>query len=150
MNRKWQCRDAIAVEALGASVALRVFPPAIIYIEGNLGGGKTTWARGFVQALDASRAVKSPTYTLVEPYELNQLTIYHMDLYRLNDPEELDFLGFRDWLIATSILLIEWPERAVERLPKADILVTFRVIPEGREIGMSSVSVRGTEMLNTL
>ncbi len=150
MNLQWQCRDAEAVEALGARVARAVSPPAIIYLEGNLGSGKTTWARGFVQALDATRTVKSPTYTLVEPYELNQLTIYHMDLYRLNDPEELDCLGFRDWLTAASVLLIEWPERAMERLPNADIRITFRVIPEGREIGMSSVSVEGTEMLNTL
>lgn len=98
----------------------------ILYLQGDLGAGKTTLARSIVQAFGHSRAVKSPTYTLVEPYELEALNIYHFDLYRLVDPEELLFLGVDDYFSGgDNLCMIEWPSRGEGFLPSADLQVSL-------------------------
>ena len=95
----------------------------VIYLHGDLGAGKTTFTRGFIQGLGFVGKVKSPTYTLVEPYVFSSYNIYHFDLYRFTDAEEWDASGFREYFNAQSICLIEWPEKAADLLPQADIHV---------------------------
>lgn len=122
----------------------------IIYLIGDLGAGKTTFCRGFLQALGVKGAVKSPTYTLVESYQLKDVTVYHFDLYRLLDPEELEYMGIRDYFDKTAILLIEWPENAAAFLPKSDLSVTLQYVGYKRQLLIEAGSERGQSILASL
>ena len=132
-----QLADADGTRRMGASlgkvlVADRIDQPFIIHLKGELGAGKTTFASGMLNGMGYVGAVRSPTYTLIEPYELSctgvttaTINVMHMDLYRLTDPSQLNELGVRDMLIARTVLMIEWPERAGEYLPQSDIVINL-------------------------
>jgi tRNA threonylcarbamoyladenosine biosynthesis protein TsaE len=137
-------------EALGAALAGVIEPPCVIYLAGDLGAGKTTLARGLLRGLGYNGRVKSPTYTLMEPYELPSLHCYHFDLYRLADPEELQFLGIEDLLDADALLLVEWPERGEGVLPIADL--TLQIFHEGlsRRVEFQPTGEKGVQIINNL
>ena len=139
---------------LGAHLAQYCPPGCVIYLHGELGAGKTTLVRGFLQARGHVGAVKSPTYTLVEPYLLSEPAvsqhIYHFDLYRLTDPEELEFLGGRDYFTAESICLVEWPEQGEGWLPQADLDIYLQQRENGRQVRLLGHSQAGLTMIEQL
>ena len=139
--------SAAATEALGARLARRLRPGCVLELHGDLGAGKTTLARGLLHALGHRGAVKSPTYTLVEPYQIGTWRVFHWDLYRLADPEELEFLGLRDQLDGEAALLIEWPERGLGELPAADLVISLGYAGAGRAARLEARSPRGAGML---
>jgi tRNA threonylcarbamoyladenosine biosynthesis protein TsaE len=124
--------------AFGAALARRLPANAVVFLEGDLGAGKTTVARGILRGLGFEGSVKSPTYTLVEPYEFSGIQVYHLDFYRIEDPEELEYIGLDDMFGETALKLIEWPERAQGRLPVADVVIRIRRRDAGRVIEIES------------
>jgi tRNA threonylcarbamoyladenosine biosynthesis protein TsaE len=130
-------------EALGRHLAGLCPVPATLYLQGDLGTGKTTLVRGFLRGLGYRGKVKSPTYTLLEPYELQDRICYHFDLYRLADPDELEYLGLTDLLDSRAILLVEWPERGGDRLPAADLLLRFEHRGSARRLSLIGQSDAG-------
>ena len=126
--------DEEATGALGAELAAVLHAPAVVRLEGPLGAGKTTLARGFLRALGHAGAVRSPTYTLVETYPFAGFEVHHLDLYRVADPDELEFLGIRDLASPSAIWLIEWAERGGDRLPGADRVIRIEFADGGRRI----------------
>ena len=111
--------------ALGASLAQAGLSRGTVYLTGELGTGKTTLVRGFLRASGVTGSIRSPTFTLVEEYRIGAMTVGHYDLYRLSEPEELEFLGLRDHLAADSLCFFEWPERGVGVLPAPDVEIRF-------------------------
>ncbi|MFE8072173.1 tRNA (adenosine(37)-N6)-threonylcarbamoyltransferase complex ATPase subunit type 1 TsaE [Marinobacteraceae bacterium S3BR75-40.1] len=142
--------DAAATEALGAALARAGGDGGLIFLRGQLGAGKTTLTRGVLRALGHPGNVKSPTYTLVEPYESIRPPVYHFDLYRLADPEELEFMGIRDYIQAEHLCLVEWPERGEAMLPVADLEIALAVSGEAREVCCRAGTARGEKMNRNL
>ena len=135
------------LEAIAAKLASHATADLIIYLRGPLGAGKTTFARGFLRGLGYKGVVKSPTYTLVEPYSFDSMMCYHFDLYRLADPEELEFTGARDYFNASSICLIEWPEKAPGYLAEADIDCHLEHHSQGRKMSLTACSTKGEQLM---
>lgn len=142
--------DASETLALGEKLALVCTHATTIFLHGDLGAGKTTLSRGFIQALGHSGKVKSPTYTLVEPYELSPWQVFHFDLYRLGDPEELEFMGIRDYFNSDSLCLIEWPERGFGMLPAPDLELTLKYIDEQRIVHIEAGTAVGQLILTKI
>jgi tRNA threonylcarbamoyladenosine biosynthesis protein TsaE len=134
--------------AFGRRIAVHLRPPGVIYLEGDLGTGKTTLARGVIWGLGHTGPVRSPTYTLMEPYELELMRLYHLDLYRLGDPEELEYLGLRDLLDGQSLLLVEWPERGKGALPPPDLSIRIAHAGESRALELVAGGARGEELVS--
>lgn len=121
-----------------------------IYLKGELGTGKTTLSRAIVRHFGYKGAVKSPTFTLVEPYELGSFRIYHFDLYRLADPAELEFLGVDEYFSQDSLCLVEWPEKGVGYLPPPDLIIELQVHNRGRKMKLSQCSEMGKLMVTRI
>ena len=143
--------DEAATLALGAAIARELQPGVCIHLSGDLGAGKTTLARGLVHGLGFAGRVKSPTYTLVELYVISKLHLYHFDFYRFNDPEEWNDAGFRDLFNETNICLVEWPEKAGDRLPPPDLKIHLAPTPSmGRNASIEARTTRGQSLLQAL
>lgn len=139
-----------AMERMGKKLASLIDMNMKIYLTGPLGAGKTTLVRGFLRAMDYEGIVKSPTYTLVETYDSLKGKIYHFDLYRLHDPEELEFMGMRDYFQSDSVCLIEWPEKAQGWLPTADLHIFIEIDNQSRALSFEAHTERGKNVLQML
>jgi tRNA threonylcarbamoyladenosine biosynthesis protein TsaE len=138
--------DEEATLAFGACLARALQEGGIVTLRGELGSGKTTLSRGLLRALGHAGAVKSPTYTLVEPYEIGARKIFHYDLYRLNDPAELEYLGLRDFIDKHTLTLIEWPEKGGSLLPQADLELALHVEGNSRRIRWTAHTGYGQQL----
>jgi tRNA threonylcarbamoyladenosine biosynthesis protein TsaE len=130
-----------------AKLAKAIPAGAVIFLNGPLGAGKTTFTRGFLRGLGYSGKVKSPTYTLVEPYELNDRPIFHFDLYRIEKADELEHIGLQEYFMPTAICLIEWPEKGFPLLPTPDLVLDIAFAGEGRELRLEAKTKRGEEIV---
>lgn len=151
VERHFLLPDEEATVAFGRQLAPLLREGAVLYLDGGLGAGKTTLCRGIVVALGHCGAVKSPTYTLVEPYDLPTCQVYHFDLYRLGDPEELELMGGRDYFDGRCLCLVEWYVRGEGYLPAPDLLVKLSVEKSGgRELTLVAHSQQGERVVNAL
>lgn len=142
--------NELAMLEQGQRLAAVLNKGGVLYLHGDLGAGKTTLSRGILQGLGHLGRVKSPTFTLVEPYELADLSVFHFDLYRLTDPDELEFLGIRDYFHPQALCIIEWPERGRGVLPRADLNITISPQNTGRCLYLEPDTVRGEAWCATL
>jgi tRNA threonylcarbamoyladenosine biosynthesis protein TsaE len=133
--------------ALGAALAPALAAGMVVYLSGELGAGKTTIARGILRGLGYSGRVKSPTFTLVEAYELSRLYLYHFDFYRFESPKELDEAGLREYFGAHALCLVEWPEKAGGKLPAADLTIALSVAGASRRIEVFAATEAGKACL---
>lgn len=151
MTRTLLARSAEEMERIGAALAEALPPlpdgPAILFLAGDLGAGKTTLARGFLARRGHTGAVRSPTFTLLERYALGDLTAIHVDLYRLREAAELEALGLRDFALPGHVWLIEWPERAASELPAPDVSLRLRAAREGHPVEATAHSSLGSAWL---
>ncbi|MSP26908.1 MAG: tRNA (adenosine(37)-N6)-threonylcarbamoyltransferase complex ATPase subunit type 1 TsaE [Methylococcales bacterium] len=129
-----------ATEQFGAALWTLLPEKGVIFLQGDLGMGKTTLVRGFLRASGFTGAVKSPTFTLVEEYTLGERKIFHFDLYRLNDSEELEWIGIRDYFEQNCLCFIEWAERGTGFLPQPDMIISLTAEGLGRNISFNTVS----------
>ncbi|KGQ30613.1 ATPase [Gallibacterium genomosp. 2] len=142
-----------ATIALGQKLSRFLLTPTqnfVIYLNGQLGAGKTTLTRSIIQAMGYQGNVKSPTYALVEEYHLPQKSIYHFDLYRLSDPEELEFIGFRDYFRENALCLLEWAEKGGDIIPQPDLLINIEYQEQARQITLIANSNIAAQMICAL
>ena len=153
-QRKFFLHEEAGTMALGASLARTLSPGLAIYLHGDLGAGKTTLTRALLHAAGHAGHVKSPTYTLCEPYAITlgnkQVDLYHFDLYRMKSPEEFLDAGFREHFSDSSICIVEWPDNGDAVLPPADIAIFLTVSGEGRQVELNALSDEGIQCLNRL
>ncbi|KXI30308.1 tRNA (adenosine(37)-N6)-threonylcarbamoyltransferase complex ATPase subunit type 1 TsaE [Paraglaciecola hydrolytica] len=149
-QRDFDLPDEESMVQLAGRLASVCQHSCVIYLQGDLGAGKTTFSRGFIKGMGHKGKVKSPTYTLVEPYEIGPWRIFHFDLYRLADAEELEFMGIRDYFEEDCICLIEWPDKGHGLLAAADLTISIDYTPLGRRLSMLALSARGQSLLEVL
>ena len=142
--------DEQATIELGAKIAASCTMHTVIFLHGALGAGKTTFSRGFIHSLGHTGKVKSPTYTLVEPYQLANWHVYHFDLYRLSSPEELEYMGARDYFSADSLCLVEWPEKGEGFLPTPDLAIRLSYLEEKRNVELIAHSAIGQQIISNM
>ncbi len=147
-EREIRCATEEEQAALAGRLARAVGNrPAQVQLRGELGTGKTTFVRGFLRGLGYEGPVRSPTYTLIEPYEVGPIPLYHLDLYRLAEPEELEFLGLREILAEPALVMVEWPERGAGWLPEPDLVIAFQHDDPGRRLRFSARTSAGMAWL---
>lgn len=142
--------DESATLALGGLLGGALEAGVSLWLQGDLGAGKTTLTRGVLRQLGFSGRVKSPTYTLVELYELSRFNLYHFDLYRFADPDEWEDAGFREYFNASSVCLVEWPEKAGGQLPAPDLRLRFDIHDVGRTVWIEALTEAGSACLGRL
>ena len=142
--------DEAATLALGAALASALEPGLAVHLRGDLGAGKTTLVRGVLRALGHAGPVKSPTYTLVELYEISRLSLHHFDFYRFHDPREWSDAGFRESFNGRNVSLIEWPEKAGGLLPPPDVEIALASSGDGRSASLRARSEPGRRCLVNL
>jgi tRNA threonylcarbamoyladenosine biosynthesis protein TsaE len=142
--------DRLARAVAGSLLELSREGPICVALEGELGAGKTSWVRAMLQGLGYPGRVVSPTYTLLEQYRLGDFTVLHLDLYRLSDPGELEFLGLQDLLAPGTVICAEWPERGRGVLPDADLKLQFLYRGEGRLLSLVAASPAGRRWVETV
>ncbi len=135
--------DEQATLAFGERLARSWRTGLVVYLSGDLGAGKTTLVRGVLKGLGYTGAVKSPTYTLIEPYKTQRWQVYHFDLYRLTDPEELEYIGAREYFGSDTLCLVEWPERGNLFLPGPDVVIRLEYRQDGRQVDLEALSDAG-------
>jgi tRNA threonylcarbamoyladenosine biosynthesis protein TsaE len=150
MSEGFRLRDTAQTERLGQALADTRPARAVLFLQGDLGAGKSTLARALLRRLGVSGAIKSPTYTLVERYALDTGEAVHLDLYRLAAAEELDFLGLDELVAQAELWLVEWPERGTVHLPRADLTLALTVLAEGRQAGLVAGTAEGEGWLARL
>lgn len=143
MSLYFSLPDEAATLALGGRLGHALEAGLSIWLQGDLGAGKTTLTRGVLRELGFPGRVKSPTYTLVELYSLSRFNLYHFDLYRFADPDEWEDAGFREYFNPTSVCLVEWPDKAGGRLPQPDLLVRFDIPDAGRFVRIEGLTEAG-------
>jgi tRNA threonylcarbamoyladenosine biosynthesis protein TsaE len=149
-DSNYDLKDESETLRLAEKMSIFLRPNMNLYLKGELGAGKTTFVRGLLLGLGYQDKVKSPTYTLVEPYDLERFTIYHFDLYRFKDEHEWDDAGFREYFNNQSVCLVEWPEKAGHILPQPDISIELSHQSFGRHIHLVSFTSIGTECLKVI
>lgn len=144
----WQeeVADEAASVALARCFADHLVPPCVIYLQGDLGAGKTLFARAYIHALGYEGYVKSPSYGLLETYEVGDKSVLHLDLYRIEDPEELEYLAIRDLFEKNTVLMVEWPDRGKHYLPRPDLVLFFGEMNETRFIRCHPFTEFGREL----
>lgn len=140
----------VGVRLAEALQAVELREPFVLGLSGDLGAGKTTLVGGLLAALGHRGPARSPTYALIEPYRLADRDIYHCDLYRLRDPSELDDLGLRDLLVGANVLLVEWPERAGNRLREPDLSLLIEYVEHGRQLSLRAAGAAGHRVTGSL
>lgn len=153
-ERSFKLVDENATVAMGQQLAhlvtKKLTKGIVVYLHGDLGAGKTTFTRGFVKGMGHQGNVKSPTYTLVEPYELPPWRIFHFDLYRLADPEELEFMGIRDYFADDCCCFVEWPDKGEGVIANADLIINIAYSGEQRTINFQPLSENGQLIVSEL
>ena len=135
-------KNETELEKCGRALATTLKPGNVVFLEGSIGAGKTTVARGILRGFGYRGIAVSPTYTLMEAYDLGRSRIVHMDLYRVERPQDLDAIGIRDYLDGQTIFLIEWPDQMIAFLPAPDLRILLSTVPEGRKVQTESMHVR--------
>ena len=143
----FELADEAATLALGKKMAAALHAGMTIYLFGNLGAGKTTLTRGILHGLGYQQLVKSPTYNLVEIYKISRLYLYHFDFYRFNDYQEWEDAGFREYFNSASICFVEWPEKAGNLLPLADLQIAIKILETGRNVEIKAHTDAGKRCL---
>lgn len=150
VERSWQAVDEGELARIAASFSRLVGDGGVIHLEGDLGAGKTTFARALLKALGVGERIKSPTYSLIESYQVGSLNVHHLDLYRIADPDELEWLGLGDLVDGPSLLLIEWPKRGEGALPTPDLELNISHAGERRNLHAKALSSRASVWISAL
>jgi len=149
-SRVWNLPDEDALRQFSLEFGRYLQAPLVIYLQGDLGAGKTTFARALIQSLGYAGRVKSPTYGLLESYKAGGFDFLHLDLYRIESPAELEYLAIADQFNENGVLLVEWPEKAPAALPPPDIRLIFKDIELQRSVHFEAPSSLGLEIMNKL